>query len=414
MRAISAAVLLCVFGSACVTVHQDTRTERGPVLSATEREVPLEGSGVQASVDARWPMMTLKFESYQLCRRERVEEVVEERITESYAPSAGPSFALGVTGTVVGAGLFGLRGAFSNEPNTRFIDETGHYGPAPRQVATGWSYVLLGVGVPALVTGIIGLVQSGESVEQAKVQQVASAFETQCHLRPAEGQVELVRADGEGPELVTVPTLNGRVTLTAQQLSQMRLASVQLNGQLVLLPEEEAQELGAFLSCSQVLPTPSSAGLARMSEEAIVSAYNTARQCEPVGGEAAKDAVKAYSEEVSRRRGGGVEPQLPAGPVPLSFDAAVEAYQPRARYEPGAPVGSAAILAGTLVRKVDDATLVLDLGGQEVLAIVTVDAPWRASFSTGARVRAVGVLLGEQAAGGQKLPAFRAVWMQEG
>lgn len=419
MRRAGAALMLAVFAlTGCVNVHRETRVERGPVLRAYERQVPIEGGGILAHVDAKWPKLTLRFEQFEMCRRERVEEVVQERITEAHAPSAGPSFALGVTGTVIGGGLFALQGAFSDQPNTRYIDETGRYGPSPRTVATGWSYVLLAVGVPALVTGIIGLSQSGETVQQNKVEQVASALETPCKESPAEGQVELVRAAGEGPESITVSTTQGQVSLTAGQLRDMRLASVQMNGQLVLLPEEEAMELGAFLACNEILPPPSPAGLARLSEQALVTAYNTARQCEPVGGAAGKEAVEAFAAEIQRRRAGAPGPELPAGPVPQSYEAAVEAYRPALRFAPGsadlsklstpaALQGQAATFSGT-VEQAEAGRLLLDVGGQKLRVEVPEGAPYRAGFAAGVRVEGVGVLAGEEAAA----PVIRAVWLR--
>lgn len=419
-------VLLVAFTASsggCVRVQRDTRIEKGPVLRSFERVVALEGGGTVAKVDVAWPQVTLAFNHFELCRQERVEEVVEERITESNAPSAGPAFALGVTGTTVGAGLLAFRGAFSDQPNTRYIDEAGRYGPAPRDVATTWSVILLGVGVPALVTGVIGLLQTGEQTEQRKLEQVASAMELQCKLTPAEGKVELVRAAGEGPESLTVPTQQGRVTLSARQLSEFRLASVHMDGRAVLLPEEEAAELASFLACNDALPVPPPTGLALFTEAELVSRYNAARHCSAVAGAPAASAIEAYEAEIRRRREGGAGPTPAPGPRVQSFEEAVALYPPSLQLTAGSEdlrklssiegvVGQHALLQGTVARTQEDGSLVLDVGGVEVVVLTDKNAPYPVAFQPGARVDVLGTIAAGDATP-PGAPAVTARWIRE-
>lgn len=421
-------VALCVLiaGSAgCVRVNHETRVEKGLVLRAYEREVPSGEGGVIAEVSVAYPEVTLSFARFERCRQERVEEVVEERITESFAPSAGPSFALGVTGTAAGAGLLAFRGAFSDQPNTRQIDENGNYGPSARTVSTTWSAVLLTVGLPALVTGVVGLLQSGEKVERRKVEQVASSKEHACNQAPVDGEVQLVRVAGEGGDTQSVPTRGGRVTFGAGQLTQMRLASVHVNGEQVLMPEEEAAKLEAFLSCQGVLPVPAPAGLAVMAEAELVDRYNAARTCALVAGAQGEKASAALGAEILRRREGKPGPEVREGPRLRSFEEALSMYPPKFELREGsaglevlaAPetaVGAPVMIQGVLVRHVEENILVVQIGSSEVLLFLPPDAPFAVSVGEGAQVEGVAVIVGQQALDGQSRPLLRAVWIQSG
>ncbi|MHB8873031.1 MAG: hypothetical protein ACYC8T_05035 [Myxococcaceae bacterium] len=205
-RTVAAGLAFAVLAG-CAHVEVDRRVERGPTLRTFERELAAEG-GLAGEVEAKWPQMAVWVSAYDLCRVHKVEEYIEERITERSASSAGPSLALGVTSTLVGAGLFLARPAFSDDPSSRVIDRGGHYGPSTRQLATGWAIGLVIVGVPALVVGVLGYSQAGEEVETRKAEQVLSATEQRCHPRPVNGTVEL--SDSRGPKGPARETTGGR------------------------------------------------------------------------------------------------------------------------------------------------------------------------------------------------------------
>ncbi|MBX5484569.1 MAG: hypothetical protein IRZ16_22325 [Myxococcaceae bacterium] len=414
---------ICCTSFGCVRVNHEVRVEKGPVLRAYEREVLAGESGVSAAVAVAWPKVTLSFARFDRCRQERVEEVVEETITESFAPSAGPAFTLGMLGVASGGALLGFRGSFSDQPNTRVIDETGHYGPSARTIATGWSVVLLSVGVPALVTGVVGLAQSGEHVDRRKVEQLASAMEHPCHEAPVDGEVELVRIKGEGPGSLRVATSGGKVTFTADQLSELRLASVRMNGALVLFPEEEAAKFEAFLSCSEAIPVPSPAGLSEMGEEALVARYNSARACGSVAGEVGEQAAAALGAEIQRRRAGRPGPTVREGPRPRSLEDARAMYRPTlvlaegsrdvaALSDPESLAGTAAQIRGTLVQQVAENILVVKVGTAELLVFVPPDATFGVPPANGAELEAIGVVVGTQVLEEKARPLIRAAWIQ--
>jgi hypothetical protein len=416
--ALGVAVAVAGTSGGCVRVVHETRTERGPVLRSFEREVPTGVGGVMARVVPRYPELELAFSAYELCRQERVEEIIEEQVTESSAPQAGPAFALGVAGTVVGAGLWGFRSAFSDQPDTRRIDEEGRHPPSPRQAATTWGTVLLVVGIPALVTGVVGLQQSGERVQGRRLEQVASSLEVPCRTSPIDGEVMLERATG--PQTVTVRTEGGKVTLSAQALQNLRLASVHFNGAPVLLPEEEAHTLEAFLACGQALPPLAGDVLGELPEGELVARYNATRRCAQVAPEAAGDAVRALEGEIHRRRGSSLSP---VGRAPATFDEAVQAWPPGLRLEAGHPdlaqlerterlAGRTVYARGRQVQRVDGNVALLDVGGHPLLVFVPPDATWPSYFPDGTWVEVLGVVVGRQALGQLEAPLLRAMWMR--
>ena len=407
-------------GTGCVRVMHETRTDRGAVLRSFEREVPKEGGGIRARVDVKYPQLQLSFEAFDLCQKERVEEVIEDKITESWAPSAGPAFALGVTGTLVGGGLLAARGAFSNEPNRKEIDPGGRYGPAPRTAVTTWGAVLFTVGIPALVTGIIGLQQSGETTESRRLEQVASSMEVPCNVRPADGQVMLERATPEGPEQVTVKTEAGKVTLTAEALRELRLASVHFDGQPVLLAEEESFELQAFLACNELSSKPAVAPPSELSEPELVARYNAARQCAQVAPQVGAEPAKALEAEIQSRRG---QSPKPVGQAPGTFEEALAAWPPALRLETGAGdlarldkveahAGKVAQAKGVLKKRLDGNVLLLEVGGRELLVFVPPDAAWPSDFEEGAALEVLGVVIGRQRLGEIHAPLLRAMWIR--
>ncbi len=413
--------------SGCVRVMHETRTERGPVLRSFEREVPSDGDGdggVRAGVEVKYPELTLSFEAFDLCRQERVEEVIEERVTERFVPSAGPAFAMGVTSTLVGGGLLAARGAFSDAPNRREIDLGGRYGQAPRTVATTWGAILLSVGIPALVTGIVGLTQSGEKTEGRRMEQVASSREVPCNLRPVDGEVMLERATPAGPEQISVKTDAGKVTLTAERLRELRLASVHFDGRPVILPEEESFELQGFLACNDLSsPTAAAAegpALSELPEPQLVAQYNAARRCAQVAPQVGAGPAKALEAEIHRRRGASVKP---AGQGPSSFEEAVAAWPPNLRLEPGsddlsrldevdAHVGKVALLKGTLVERLDGNVLLVDVAGRQVWVFIPPDATWSSDFEEGSALDVLGVVVGKQKVGEIHAPLLRAMWIR--
>lgn len=240
-----AAAALALAG--CATVHTDVRTERGALLREFGREVPLHDRLLGATVEAAWPKLTLTLAQSRTCRSEQVQVFSEDVVTERTAPHAAPSIAAGASQAVLGAALFLGRGAFSSEPNRAILDAQGRYGASSRQVAVGWSGVLLAIGVPAIVAGLVELSMTGESRTSRESEQVASVREVACQHEPVDGELEFVSLRSADPLLLR--TQGARATLDAQQLARVAFDAFTLDGKLVQLEPAEREKLDAFEAC---------------------------------------------------------------------------------------------------------------------------------------------------------------------
>jgi hypothetical protein len=398
----------------CGHVRSETRVERGPTLRSFEREGPATPGGVEATAQAQWPKLALRFSRYDVCKNERVEEFVEERITEVTAPAAAPAISTGVTATLVGAGLWLGSGLFSNQPNTRYIDATGRYGPTDRQVAQGWGTVFLVVGVPALATALVGLAQTGERVETGKAEAVVSAVEAHCHQQPASGAV----VAGRG---APVTLSEGLWELSPEEAQRVELSALELEGTEVEVSAEAQALVEAFRACARGLPAPAAEVLGGMKATDIAEKLDDARSCRKVPGAPADEAVATYEKELDARRERG---ETGAGPRVESFEQALEIYSPTDRFEAGSAdleklsepekhVGTSALVRGVLQGWVAPNIALVDIGQRRVWMLVESGSR-REPLGPGTRIEAVATMAGRQQLGALDLPVLRAIWIRTG
>jgi hypothetical protein len=317
-------------------------------------------------------------------------------------------------------GLFLARGLLSDAPNTRYIDGGGNYGPSDRSVASGWSYALMIMGVPALVMGTVTLLQTGEKVTTHKVEEVASSRDAPCNEKPVDGKVELLPPEGSVGK--GFQTQGGVLVLRDADLRGVPLGKVTFDGKPALLAETEAPVVDHYLACVRSLPAPDAAALAGWTQERLEAAAEAAHECERVPGAPVQELTRALQAELERRPGGPVVPQ---GPRISSFDEAVAAYEPTLHIGPGADApsrlseaslapGTAVQLQGMLLERVESNIAIIDVQGVKVLVFLPPQSPWAANLDNGSRVEVVGVFQGRQALGSTEGPLVRAVWARPG
>jgi hypothetical protein len=416
MRWMAGGLVLAV---GCAPMQAERRVERGPVLRTYAKEVTLGERTTAAKVEAQWPKLQLHFTTAEVCRTEQHEEYVENVITEHYEPSAGPAISAGAANTVVGAGLLLARPLFSNEPKRDVIDPEGRYGGSPRRVATVWGVVLLSLGGPALVTGIIQSLRAGEETETRKADAVVSLRETSCHPQPASGTVEFAGGPGEPPEPRALT--NGKLELTAEEVRGMSFTGVLLGGEAAAMSEEDLELLATFRICSRVLAEPmEQAALAQEEPEHLQAMRKRALACRAIPGAPVEERLKQLDAALAAR---GTTPEPTDAPKVNSFEEAVAAYAPALTItedsaaldklqDPDRLVGQPVLLRGVLEKREEDNIAVVQVGGTRVLVFVAPDRLWAQDFPRGSRVELVGVVMGRQQLGALEAPLVRAVWMR--
>lgn len=252
MKRAGAAVLVLAVG--CTPLDVERRTERGPVLRTYTQEKTLGERLPFARVEAQWPQLTLGFTTADVCRTELHEEYTEEVVSTRSSPGAAAAVSTGGVLTGVGAGLLLGRTAFSDAPDRDAIDREGRYGASSREVATGWGTVLLSLGVPALVAGIVQLYRGGEERQTRKADELLSMREVPCKPQPADGVVEL--AGGSGPPPPPRLTSNATLVLTADEVRGLSFTGLVLDGTPVLLQEDDSERLETFRTCATLLAAP--------------------------------------------------------------------------------------------------------------------------------------------------------------
>lgn len=405
-RAIAAAGVL--LGSSCAEVTSEMRRERGPLIRAFERQVAKEPAGLRAEVHARWPALELRVLSSNVCRTEAVRDYSEEVITERSAKAAGPSIALGVTTTAVGAALLLLRGAFSSTPDYSVIDGSGRYGASQRQYAVGWGVGLVVVGVPSMVLGVVGLAQSGESTSTRLVDQVADANEARCDERPASGKLAVIGPSGpqEGRA-----TQDGVVSLPPEAL-RGTVMGLALDGRPVWLDSEDQEELEAFRACARALPVPDDAALGQASTPELIFRLEEARRCAHLAGAGGAEAATRLANALAAR----------APPDSRTMEEATAELSPEVTLAKGSadlqrlwrgevPDGTAARLSGEVVRTEGPNLVLVEVGAQDVH--VELEGAWpEPGPRRGQKVEVVGVLMGTRAVGEVQAPVLRAVFVR--
>lgn len=416
MKRWGAAVL--ALATACVHVDEDTRVERGPLLRTYEREGPSSPGGLKLRVQAHWPEVTFSFSRYELCRHEQVEEYAEEHITEKTSPSAGAALASGVTTSLLGGVLWLARGAFSSAPDTKQIDGGGHYGPSDRTNATVWSVVLMGLGVPAMAVGGIGLWQTGEVTRTERVAQVASSKDSLCNETPAKGHAELLTE--RGPSGRAFETQGVGLALQESMLRGLDVTGVALDGQPAVPGEADAATLQAFKACLQLTAAPAEelADLSKLSVGRLKAVLRQARECSAVPDGPGRELLPRLEEEWVKR------PPAPEaeGPRLETFQDALAAYPPQHKFFPGDDgsslsradewVGQAIQLQGMVLEPVQSSIAVLEVCGTRVLVLVPQEATWAAAVKVGEHIEVVGVIQGKQVLGDLQAALIRAVWIR--
>jgi len=403
----------------CAPMQAERRVERGPVLRTYAKEEVLGQRTLAATAEARWPKLTLRLITSDVCRLEQREEYVENTITEHYEPSAAPAISGGAANAAVGLGLLLARPLFSNEPDRDAIDREGRYGASSRKIATGWGVALVSLGVPSLVTGVVQLLRSGEETQTRKADAVVSLREEACHPRPATGTLEFAGGPGAPPTPRTIT--DGVLELTADELLTMSFAGVLIDGEPAAMSDEDQELVSTFRLCSRVLAEP-------MTPEALakedVSHLQLVRKrvvgCKAISGAPAEDRLKLLDAALAAQ--GSAAPP-PDEPEINSFEDAVAAHKPAwnftadsedlARLENAEALrGQAVVLRGVLERREEQNIAVVRVGEVRVLVFLDEERKWASDFPKGSRVELVGAVMGQQQLGELEAPLVRALWMR--
>ncbi len=409
--------MLLALLSGCARVDSTVRTERGPLLRSFTRSALLEG-GLRGELQVSWPELAVRVTEHDVCRELAVDEYAEERITERSVPATGASLSTGIVTALGGAIALGASLLVSDAPDTSTIDVRGRYGVSPRAQVQGWSLVSIGVGVPALVVGLISWLRSGVDVEQRRVEQETGQRDTECHLRPVSGPVTFTGPRGTAG---TITLTEGLGTLVATE-AKGSFDEVRFADRPVALDETGAATLEAFSACVQ-LEREGSPALDSLGEGALLTRAERLRSCRQVRGAVLAASLEGVEAELSRRREAFAPGAFAPGATVTSFEEAVSAWAPRLTLKAGsadlakldAPdqlEGQAVFMAGVVSWGLAENIGVLQLGERQVFVFIPTTRAWGGDFSNGARVEAVAVMVGWQTVGERTLPLARLVWLR--
>lgn len=412
-----ARALALVFLTGCTAIETNTRVERGPLLRSFERPALMPG-GVTADVRAQWPLLKLTVVGYDVCRAQQIEEYAEDVVTERTSNAAGPSLSTGIATLLASGILFGIGYAVSDAPDQQLIDAGGRYGPSTRQYLHGASAVTLGIGVPALLVGLIARFRSGEEVETRRTEQVVSQRDARCNERPENGPFSLSSAQGAR---VPLEVVDGAIDVDGEKMpivpEAMHFADRELE-----LTEEDSALFAAWAACVALkLEAPGS--LDALSESGLLSRAERLRECRRIRGEAIAAEVKATDEALAKRRETGGPAAWAPGTNVSSFEEAVAAYAPALKLAAGskdlsvleAPEafeGRAVLVQGIVGDGLTENIGVIQVGEHELFLFIPPRRAWGGSFPVGTRIEAVALVSGRQALGEKNLPLLRAVWMR--
>jgi hypothetical protein len=253
-----ALLTLALVDAGCFRVETDTRTERGSLLRSYQRETELPDTKLQLDGQVRWPVSHLHLYSYRQCVVEDIDEYADLRIINYDTSNAAVTLASGGSNFVLGLGLFLSRNLFYHTPPSPGA-------PVPRDVVTITSYVLMGLGLPAAIVGLIGLTQGSQRTEVTRTPEVVTSHSALCHPVSATGELTAVRDDGTS--LAPLHVVDGEVELNAEairghSITGFLLGSAPPNTEPIhVLPETQTQ-LDALIACFEVIPAPDEETLA--------------------------------------------------------------------------------------------------------------------------------------------------------
>jgi hypothetical protein len=404
----TAGALAALIFSGCMHVESTTRVERGPLLGQTHRAQVLEGD-VKGALSVEWPSLVVTITGADTCRDLTVEEYAEDHITERTSAAAGPALSTGISTILAGAALYGVSFLVSGSPNTQVIDASGHYGASTRQVLQGWSVVLGGVGVPAVIVGLVTSLKTGEDVRTERVEQVVSQRDEVCHQRPLVGPVVLRAGAVQGPERLTAA--DGLVRFAPPELPGP-VDQVLFAGRKVTLDAEGQAALDGYVACAGLEAPPGP--LAELDERALVARIDLLHRCHAVRGAAVDASVASAEAELTRRR----QP-VREGPRFESYEEALRTVKPGLRLtrtssqweHPGSLDGETAQLEAVVAERTAD-HLVLQVGAHRVVLSLPAQPSWPERFEAGTRVEVVAHFEGQETLGREVLPRARALWVR--
>lgn len=410
-------MILVPFLAACTALDSTTRVERGPLLRTFERPVLLEG-GVTSDVRVDWPLLKLTVVGFDVCRAQQVEEYAEEKITERTSGAAGPALSTGIANTLASAVLLAVSFAVTSAADTNVIDAGGRYGPSTRQYVQGASLVTLGIGVPALVVGLIARARSGEDVEAQRAEQVISQKDVRCNERPVTGPMTLVSAQGTALPLQVV---DGAIDVDGTKLTSVP-ESMRFADREVELTDEARVLFTAWAACA-ALEQDAAKTLDALSETGLLARAEKLRECRKVRGTSLEEAVKAADAELARRRETGSPAAWAPGTNVSTFEEAVSAYAPTLKLAanskdnavldtPEAAEGRAVLLEGIVGEGITENIGIIQVGDRQVFLFIPPKKSWGGNFPNGTRVEVVALISGRQTLGERSLPLLRAVWMR--
>lgn len=410
-------MILVPFLAACTALDSTTRVERGPLLRTFERPVLLEG-GVTSDVRVDWPLLKLTVVGFDVCRAQQVEEYAEEKITERTSGAAGPALSTGIANTLASAVLLAVSFAVTSAADTNVIDAGGRYGPSTRQYVQGASLVTLGIGVPALVVGLIARARSGEDIEAQRAEQVISQKDVRCNERPVTGPMTLLSAQGTALPLQVV---DGAIDVDGTKLTSVP-ESMRFAEREVELTEEARALFTAWAACA-ALEQDASKTLDALSETGLLARAEKLRECRKVRGNSLEEAVKAADAELARRRETGSPAAWAPGTNVSTFEEAVSAYAPTLKLAanskdnavldtPEAAEGRAVLLEGIVGEGLTENIGIIQVGDRQVFLFIPPKKSWGGNFPNGTRVEVVALISGRQTLGERSLPLLRAVWMR--
>ncbi len=417
MRARRALTLGLVGLVGCAAPEATVRTERGPLLRNFHRPVVVDGA-VTATASVAWPNLVLKVAGEDVCRDEEVSEYAEDTVTERSVPSAGPALSTGIVLTLAGAIAFGVSYAVSNTPDTSVIDRSGHYGPALSTLVRGWSLLGVGVGVPALVVGIVGFLQRGEDVRHVKVEQIVGQKDEPCHRRPLSGPVTLLGPSGP---LVSADAVAGVASFDRKGVTAP-VQTVSFANREVELDAASSVVVEAFTACAQ-LEAETVGSLAELGDGALIARARRLNACRSLRPDEVSQALEAVKEELARRPAKSSPGAFGPGAEPSNFEDVVSAYSPRLFFELGSAdlsrlddpkslTGQSALVDGVVVEGLSQSIGVVKVGERELYVFLPPRRAWGGDFAEGTHIEAVVIMAGSQTVGERTLPLVRAVWMR--